>query len=354
MRSFLPCMWSPVGEPLDLDRVSAEVPGARCVDISERLTGCAKPSHGLRVVELPGGKIIDDLRLAATAGDHVISGVQSLFGWNSTGKHYLLTRRRLRLKRFTKGRALLLGVANADNYYHWLLDSLPRWRMLMEAGFEQFDHVLMPAKSAPFQEEMMEILKIPAGKLERCEKRRVHSYDSLVVPSMPFPVEEPAGWAVAWIRSLLCKADDGSGKEGERIYLSRQGKGRRPLTNEAELERSLAALGFEVVVPEEMTLSMQSQKMSRAQWLVAPHGAGLVNMIFMPPGGFVLELNHPGHMNRCYVNLAAACGHRHAALTGQGQAGSSRHQMPFQMDVAMVCRSLEIDPGRSMKAADLP
>ena len=334
-------MWSPSGEPVDWDRLDAETSKLSHVDLTERLTVRTASGHRLRVVELPGGKTIDDLRLAATSGDRVIGGIQSLFGWNAQGKHYLLTRRRPRLKRFYKGRALLLGVANADNYYHWMLDCLPRWKMLMEAGFNEFDHVLMPAHGAVFQEEMTGILKIPADKLMRCRKRWVHEFERLVVPSMPFPVEEPAGWAVAWIRSLLTQPDPGKEIGGERIYLSRKGEGRRPLKNELELEKALESLGFKIVTPGGMTVTRQAQMMAQARWLVAPHGAGLVNMIFMPAGGFVLELNHPGHMNGCYVNLAAACGHRHASLVGQGQAGANRHELPFLVDVSVVTREVE-------------
>lgn len=50
--------------------------------------------------------------------------------------------------------------------------------------------------------------------------------------------------------------------------------------------------------------------------LVAQHGAGLANMIWMPRGGKVIEILPPvpGYVEPIFANLAAACGHGHRVV----------------------------------------
>lgn len=56
-----------------------------------------------------------------------------------------------------------------------------------------------------------------------------------------------------------------------------------------------------------MSLEEQADVVSRAELLVAPHGAGLTNMIFLPDHGKVLEIqNHPEYFNYAYVEMALA------------------------------------------------
>ena len=300
-------------------------------DVTAQVMGLAAGDRSLMVAELAGGKVIGDLRLAVTRDDVVLGGVQSIFDSADPASHYALKRRRLRLPRYRRGTALLLGVANGDNYYHWMLDILPRWHLLQVAGLPAYDFVLLPARPMPFQEETLDRMQIPAARRRRCSKNIVHQFERLLVPSMPFPVEEVAPWACAWVRSLF--PEKGSGPE--KLYLSR-GAGRRRLANEAELEHALAARGFAIVQVGGLTVAEQARLLGNARCVVAPHGAALTNLLFAPRGARLLELFHPEHKNRCYVNLAAACGHHYDALDGQTTNQPGAENLEYRVDVAAV------------------
>ena len=58
---------------------------------------------------------------------------------------------------------------------------------------------------------------------------------------------------------------------------------------------------------------------ARAHMIVAPHGAGLVNMIFSPPGTFVVEgmFYLDGKPNWCFRTLAHVLGHRYYGQLGK-------------------------------------
>lgn len=329
-----PFFWRPIGCIPSLEALDASQGVLLKQDVTAAVSGQNREGHPLTVIELAGGKIIGDLRLVATANDVVVGGLQSLFGCPEPQNHYLLRRGRFRITRSRGGTALLLGTTNSDNYYHWLLDCLPRWKILEAANFRDYDFVLLSRRPCRFQDETLDRLNVPAAKRLRCSKNFVHRFERLVVPAMPFPVEEVSGWACAWVRSLFPQTASGP----KKIYLSRRGAARRRFDNEAELQMALEARGFVSIQPETLTVAEQAKLLSSARCVVAPHGAALTNLVFAPPGALLLELFHPQHKNRCYVNLAAACGHRYAGLDGRATNRAGDRQLEYSIDVATVVR----------------
>lgn len=64
----------------------------------------------------------------------------------------------------------------------------------------------------------------------------------------------------------------------------------RGLTGQEPLLEELAAKGFEQVVFEHLTPLEQIAAMNSADIVIAPHGAGLANMIYAKPGALVIEI----------------------------------------------------------------
>jgi capsular polysaccharide biosynthesis protein len=337
MRSVISFFWQPKGVVPSLEALplSSHVPQKKDVTfaVSEKIS----QKHPLVVAELAEGKVIGDLRLAATADDVVIGNVQAVFGCNDPDGHYVLKRRRFRLPRHRQGTALLLGASNSDNYYHWLLDSLPRWKMLQAAGWRDYDFVLLHSLPCPFQDQTLDWLGVPAAKRLRCSKNFVHQFDRLVVPSMPFPTEEVSGWVCEWLRSFVPQRKSGL----EKLFLSRRGVSGRQLANEAELQTALMTKGFTSVQSETLSVTEQARLLSTARCVVAPHGAALTNLVFAPPGALLVELFHPQHKNHCYANLAAACGHRYASLDGRAIPHRETRRLENTVDVSAVMELLK-------------
>jgi hypothetical protein len=336
MRFAFPFFWQPKGTIPSL----ADLPVAGSVlaknDVTLSVSGKNSSTHPLTVVELAGGKIIGDARLVATAEDVVVGGLQNLFGCAEPQSHYTLRRRRFRMPKFRRGTALLLGAPNGDNYYHWLLDSVPRWKILQAANFLDYNFVLLPSRPVKYQDEILDRLNVPPAKRLRCGKNFVHQFEKLVVPAMPFPVEAVPAWACVWLRTLFPEKISGP----EKIYLSRRGAGGRRLINEAELQMALETRGFVSLQPEKLSVAEQAKLLSSARCVVAPHGAALTNLVFAPPGALLFELFHPQHKNNCYVNLAAAGGQRYASLDGTAINHVGDQKLEYAVDVSAVLETL--------------
>jgi capsular polysaccharide biosynthesis protein len=323
--------WKPAGFVASLESLEPFHGVAGKWDVTVAVTG-SNEGYPLTVVELAGGKIIGNLRMVAASDDILIGGLQSLPPGVDPANHYLARRRRFRLPRFRRGTALLLGAANSDNYYHWMLDSVPRWKMLQAAKQFDYDFVLLHDEHLQFQDEVLDRMGIPREKRLRCSKNLVHQFERLVVMPLP-PV---TSWSCSYVRSLFPERESGP----EKVYL-RLGVGRRRLVNEAELEAALAKIGFVSIAPWQLTAAQQAKFLSSARCVVAPHGAALTNMIFAPAGALILELFHPQHRFDCYPDLAEICGHRSVALEGMAINHSNDPKLEYMVDISAVLRVAE-------------
>ncbi len=339
MRSIFPFFWRPAGVVSSLAELPVPDKVLAIKDVSISVSGEKSGEHPLLVAELAGGKIIGDLRLATTSDDVVIGGVQTVFACDDLPNHYALRRRRFRIPKYRLGKALLLGAANSDNYYAWLLESLPRWKMMLAADHREYDYVLLHSRALKFQDEILDRMKIPAEKRLRCGKGFVHQFERLVVPAMPYALRQIAPWTCDYVRSLFPDRTGGP----EKIYLARRGSPRRRLVNETELETQLHALGFVSVQPENLSVAEQAKLFGSAKCVVASHGAGLVNLAFAAPGTLLVELFHPDILRPTYKNLAAACGLRYVGLIGRHAEKSparNENETEFEIDVPTVIQTL--------------
>ncbi len=74
------------------------------------------------------------------------------------------------------------------------------------------------------------------------------------------------------------------------LYVSRGGVQQRRMSNEAELEAALAALGFVAIRPETLSIGDQVAAFAAARVIVGAHGSGMANVGFAAPGCIIVEI----------------------------------------------------------------
>lgn len=259
------------------------------------------------VAELTGGKVIGAAKLVATARDTVLGDLQFLYGSPDPAHHWVLTQTRLRTPMRLHGSAAIIGASNAENYYHWLFDSLPRLHLLTLAGIalDRIDHLLLDQTRQPFQTQSLARLGIGEPQLRQCAKRQVLRCDHLIVPSMPGPLGCPPRWVCDFLRASFWPADTAAPRR--KIYLSRQNARGRRILNEAAILPLLSASGYEIVHAEQLSFIDQVNLFSQASTVISMHGAGMSNIVFTRPDTQVLELGSPLHNNLSFKTLAGNC-----------------------------------------------
>lgn len=79
---------------------------------------------------------------------------------------------------------------------------------------------------------------------------------------------------------------------------------------------------------------MQVQRFSQVDILVAAHGAGLTNVIFMIPDSFLIELMPPFWDLACYKRLSENAGIGYKMIRAVGKKGKECDKNPY----SQLCR----------------
>ncbi len=175
------------------------------------------------------------------------------------------------------------------NYSHWHLEGISA---LLDPllSLHNFDHICVP-DLGPAQAESLSNIGIKAQVVEM--KGPAYRLKFAVLPThnlfrtMLHP-DIAAGLAKYSADTRRRYAPDAS--SGPPVYLARLDSTFRPMLNERELCNALVAAGCRVIIASEHDYREQVKLFANASGLISPHGAGLTNMIFLPPGAPVLEL----------------------------------------------------------------
>jgi hypothetical protein len=170
-------------------------------------------------------------------------------------------------------------VPRYPNYYHWMVETVPKIRYLreFEDAIERSVTVLVPADAPPFVAETLRLLEWPQSKIAYATEP-VYLVRNLVVPSYP----ERHASDFEWIRqeileAVLTESEPGG---GGNVYVSRANAIERRILNEDEVMDVLSNYGFERYCLEARSLTENVRLFNRADIVVGPHGAGLTDIIF--------------------------------------------------------------------------
>lgn len=197
----------------------------------------------------------------------------------------------------TLPQAALFTDSLASNYAHWLTEVLPRialyardecskgFPLIVDAGlhpniYESLSIVIgsertffkLPVNRRVLVQQLDVVT--PAGYVPysaRAPKRQGHSHGIFSAEAL---------WAVRdACKHLMSPARSSAGK---RIYV-RRNAGVRKLVNDQQISNILAAAGFIVIAPEELSFSEQVRLFSQAELVIGATGAAMANLIFCPP-----------------------------------------------------------------------
>ncbi|GAB4368717.1 MAG: hypothetical protein Kow00121_08100 [Elainellaceae cyanobacterium] len=236
--------------------------------------------------------------------------------------HRLFNQAHLPQPELIAGTVAVLTGLSGHNYYHWMVDVLPRFELLRRCGFDwtQIDWFWINQIKHPFQQATLECLGIPLERILVSDRHPHLQAERLVVPSFPGYLGWLEPWALQFLRSqflpLAQAVTPPQGKFLERIYISRQQANHRRVLNEAALLEQLRPLGFVPIYLESMSLAEQITLFAHARVIVAPHGGGLTNTLFCQPETTVVELVNPHYIRHYYWVVSQQLGLRHYLATG--------------------------------------
>ena len=216
--------------------------------------------------------------------------------------------------RHLPGKTFLLASTGAETFYHWMLESLPRLALWKMAGgsLGKVDHWLVSRKSPSFVRESLTHLGIPWESVLDFGENQHWICETLELSSLASDWGMPSDLAVNFLRSSFGVPT--ASETGKRFYLVRGETRDRRVMEETNLVAALRKEGFEPLDSGRLGIRATAAALAGAEWIIAPHGAALTNMVFAPSGCKVVEIFDPGFTNPCYRLLSARCAHSYSAF----------------------------------------
>jgi len=228
----------------------------------------------------------------------------------------------------------------SNNYWHWMVDCLTRIEgleayckqtgikpaLIIESNLKswQFDSLKLlgydPNDCIRWNGSKVHVKKLIVPSFRRhwdyYDNKRNKTYGSIISPM-----------ACRWIRQRMLSNLSSSRIDrlsfSSNIFISRRNALQRRILNEHEVMEALVPFGFVAYTLEELNFSEQVRLFSQAKMVVAPHGAGLANMIFSQ-NLTVIELFGSYVLNSAPANLAVGLGFQYEYIRGQSPPQDSR------------------------------
>jgi capsular polysaccharide biosynthesis protein len=229
-------------------------------------------------------------------------------------------RARLAKPRKLPGRTLVLAAPGAvnGNIWHYLFDSIPKIKIAQDAGFPlaSFDWIVVNSLVGKIESNVLERLGIPRSKVIESTVAPLIRADELTFVTLGCLLP-PDPWVLDWLRAAFRPPSPQPVQKRRKLFISRAQASRRRFLNESPFRNTLESNGFETIQLEKLTFDEQIAVMQEAETVVAPHGAGLTNLVWCNSQTKVVELFANEYVNGCYWAIAEMLGLQYFYDIGQ-------------------------------------
>lgn len=292
--------------------------------VTEVLAEYARPmTPGEIVVKISGGRLFtDEYNLIAVFNrkNEVIPDVcfnfeeisPGMFDERPISLEAISRHQAIDLPKTVKGTvcSLLTGGAGISHFAHWMLDVLPRIKLVKEAGwFEEVDYFLVPNYKYDFQLETLSQLGIPKEKIINAGKCQHIQAEKLIVTNSPSnPLYLMQHWKLDFLRNMFRSFKQRSttiSNGVKRFYINRRDATEHKILNEEEVIQKMESLGFTPITMSDYTIAERSELFAEAEMVVSIHGAGLMSMLFCPPETKFLEIFNESYVDPFFTEMAS-------------------------------------------------
>jgi capsular polysaccharide biosynthesis protein len=282
-----------------------DVKGRRCPTLETTTT---PGTCELLVARIPRGRVLGRRCAVIAPRGEVVRELSPFLGAELNPQHPDLRRHAwLPRPRRIKGIVVVAGNSGAGNYYHWICEGLRRLleviRYAESEGIAlEKAHVAVSAARLPAVAACLEALGFPESRVIRMGRFDQIEADEVIAASVPSAVLGMTTYAAMTLREFRVERH---GRPLPRRFVVLR-RGYRSFLDDAAVLDALAPFGFEPVRLESLAFADQQALFRDAEAIVAPHGAGLVNLVWTRGECDVLEIMPERYLNACFRAICAA------------------------------------------------
>lgn len=209
------------------------------------------------------------------------------------------------------GYCLIFDQLMQNNFYHRLIDNIPRFYLACQHKFvcEGTEEIRLIHTTDLEQDPFLMRLKPQNVILKKLSLGKLYYIENLIFSS--FVTRHYCGYIPSLLRQKIYSQflPKRPREPKNLIYISRKKapQGRR-INNEGELLDKITKLGFRGYILEDLPVPEQIELFYDAKVVIAPHGAGLTNLLFSEKVK-VLELFQMKYITPNYYYLSKSMGH---------------------------------------------
>ncbi|UPY36645.1 glycosyltransferase family 61 protein [Sediminicoccus sp. KRV36] len=189
------------------------------------------------------------------------------------------------------GHSFLLGFGVFENYFNWTLRYASRVAMFQT--MPSSCRLAVPAPRKAYVNDTLEFMGVPQDRIEPLDGPVVFEKLTLmsafafgryeISPLITTTLREHPRVTELWRRPK------------RPLFIPRRNVAMRQVVNQEAVEAALKALGFDIFDNAEKPIREQVRAFRNASIVVAPHGAGLANIVYCDPGTPVIEVIPEGY-----------------------------------------------------------
>ncbi|MEQ8924678.1 MAG: glycosyltransferase family 61 protein [Fulvivirga sp.] len=224
---------------------------------------------------------------------------------------YILIFRRKRIKCLDKAISIQYAW---QNYYHFLIDTLPQILLINDSGIDSRIPIIVPHffKEIKYVQQFMKLTDIINRPIIIQNKKEYIKVKQLYIAKDVF-----CSKGIMRIKSVFRNFTNPSNPL--KIASLRGKKYGRTIHNFEEIEKILTNKGFKIIEPGDYSFKDQVEMFSNAQIIIGVHGAALTNIIFSKKKSLKLLEILPGNglIPEHYKNICRQLDYSYLSIEGQ-------------------------------------
>ena len=197
-------------------------------------------------------------------------------------------------------------MADNPNYCHWLLEDLPK--IFAYSFIDKEIKIITNKTHHTWQTESLELMGFSNKNVYHHDNHgtRVRNFYVTNMRSASSRNSERDPIGRAWVAKKIINgiSDIQLTTKKKRIFISRQDSGSRFITNMHEIEKVLCKHNIEIFYAGKTNFIDDVKVFLDAELIIAPHGAGMANMIFAKDC-HIIEISCDTHWKKDFFYLTA-------------------------------------------------
>ena len=265
--------------------------------------------------KLSNGRVFTNCveNVSIISGNHLVkkASFQQINGLLKTNKNVTLNTGTPKLIKSINGSLIILtqGASGHNNYAHWMLDVLPRIKLLLSKMLISEIKNIYVTKLNKFQNQSFSFLGLKTFKIIDPNIFRHVKADQIISVSHPYYFKKTwfyaqsnlPSWIIKFLRNDISKKVKSKKKSYKRIFIDRSDslQNHSKLINNTEVIKYLKSKRYKCLRLTELNLKDQISIFKNCNTIIAPHGAGLTNIAFCKKNTKVIEIIP--HDNKNYL-----------------------------------------------------